>query len=525
MAELEIADTDPALVNVLDPLPARQKSALLLCFCLAVFMDVAGTSAAFIMTAPIAADLGLDIGNSIWVVYAYSIPFAALLLFAGRVSDLYSPSLVFTAGFLGCGILNLVISFMNNKYAFLVLRAASAVFAVFTLPSSVNMIVQMYQNRKEQAGALVYYSLAGALANTVAFVIAGGFLVASWRWYFRFVAMIIIPLSGLSFWMLPCVQPVVRSMRGVDKWKRMDVLGADLLLALLVLFMLAWTQVEGQGWRHPLFIAPLVISLVLLPLFLLWEDRLPVGFSLLPHGLWHLPNIAPLVLSGLTLFLWYAPYQLRMATYFQVVLRDSAIITGVKILPMGITACLVGGVAQQATVLLQKPRYSVPIASALCFGSGILLAFSGGGHGKDYWRYIFPSQVIGTTGAMTIYVVMNTNLIQTFPQGFAGVAGSFVQVLFQVGAAIGNAAQAGFLGSHTNPAEQSVALADWKRSRDSFFFTSAVIAASGIAFAVLFRHDRMSNVVATNENAAAEAQREAARDAEARQSSDVPIIN
>lgn len=103
-------------------------------------MDVAGVSAAFIMTAPIAADLGLDVGNSIWVVYSYSIPFASLLLFAGRVADLYSPSLVFSVGFLGNGILSLVISFMSNKYAFLILRALSAIFAVFTMPSSVNMI-------------------------------------------------------------------------------------------------------------------------------------------------------------------------------------------------------------------------------------------------------------------------------------------------------------------------------------------------------------------------------------------------
>lgn len=159
--ELEVADTDPVPANVLDPLPRRQKGILLLCFvrrppsaltqCLAVFMDVAGTSAAFVMTAPIAADLGLDIGNSIWVVYAYSIPFAALLLFAGRVADLYSPSLVFTAGFLGCGVVNLVISFMSNKYAFLVLRAISAVFAVFTLPSSVNMIGESHQNTLTQS--------------------------------------------------------------------------------------------------------------------------------------------------------------------------------------------------------------------------------------------------------------------------------------------------------------------------------------------------------------------------------------
>ncbi|BEJ04995.1 hypothetical protein CcaverHIS641_0208120 [Cutaneotrichosporon cavernicola] len=345
---------------------------------------------------------------------------------------------------------------------------------------------------------------------------------------------VLAPLPARKKGILLFCFPVVRSMRGVDKWKRMDVLGADLLLALLVLFMLSWTQVEGQGWNNPLFIAPLVISLVLLPLFLLWENKLPVGFSLLPHGMWRFPNMAPLVISALTIFLCtsnpsmltegYAPYQLRMATYFQVVLHDSAIITGVKILPMGVTACIVGGVAQHASVL-HNPRYSVPISSILCFGSGLLLAFSGGGHGKDYWRYIFPSQIIGTMGAMVIYVIMNTVLIQTFPQDFAGVAGSFVQVLFQIGAAIGNAAQAGFLGAHTDSAKQGEALADWTTSRNSFFFTSAVIGASGVAFALLFRHDLMPKAGLEDQTVAAEAEREGARDAEARQVHAVPTIN
>lgn len=92
------------------------------------------------MTSPIASELGLDVSNSIWVVYAYSLPFASCLLFAGRIADLYSPSIVYSAGFLGNGILNLVISFMNDKYAFLVLRGLSALFSVFTVPSSINMI-------------------------------------------------------------------------------------------------------------------------------------------------------------------------------------------------------------------------------------------------------------------------------------------------------------------------------------------------------------------------------------------------
>lgn len=115
--------------------------------------------------------------------------------------------------------------------------------------------------------------------------------------------MIVIPLSGVSYALLPLVRPVVARMRGVDKWKRMDILGSDVLLVCLVLFMLAWTQVESAGWGNALFIAPLVVSLFLLPAFILWEQTLPVGFSLLPHGIWSFPNIGPLIIAGLTIFL------------------------------------------------------------------------------------------------------------------------------------------------------------------------------------------------------------------------------
>lgn len=138
---------------------------------------------------------------------------------------------------------------------------------------------------------------------------------------------------------------------------------------------------------------------------------------------------------------------------------------------------------------------------------------------------IFPSEIIGTVGAMIIYVALNTLLVQAFPSGFAGVAGSFVQVLFQVGGTIGNAALAGFLRS-PSPSKTSTdgdvnanPLEDWTRSRNGFIFISCVMAASGAAFALLWRQDKVAGTEASgagDETAAAEATREAGRDVEAR---------
>lgn len=108
-----------------------------------MFIDVAGVSATFLMTAPIAADLEVTQGNLAWVLGTYSLAFAATLLYSGRLADLYPPSTVYIIGFSGLGVFNLIISFMTDQYAFFVLRSVSALLAVLTIPSSINMIGEL----------------------------------------------------------------------------------------------------------------------------------------------------------------------------------------------------------------------------------------------------------------------------------------------------------------------------------------------------------------------------------------------
>lgn len=56
---------------------------------------------------------------------------------------------------------------MEDQYAFLVLRALSAILAVLTIPSSINMLIQMWPDPTEQAKKLALFGMAGALANTI----------------------------------------------------------------------------------------------------------------------------------------------------------------------------------------------------------------------------------------------------------------------------------------------------------------------------------------------------------------------
>lgn len=376
---------------------------------------------------------------------------------------------------------------MENSYAFYVLRAISALLAVLTIPSAINMIVQMYPDPAEQAKKLALFGMAGALANTIALVLAGVFLLANWRWYFRFITILIAPFAAAAWFLMPRTRAVAEDLPGAEKWKRMDLGGVAILVAALILFILSFTQAPIDGWNSPIFIAPFVISLVLIVGFIVYEQYLPRGYALLPHDVWRYPNIFPLILQASSIFMWFATAQLRIATYFQVALGNSAILAAVKLLPMGITALFVGVGSQAMPWLITRPRFVQPVASALCFAGSMLFAFSGGGHGSDYWRYMFPGQIIGTAGGMIIFIGMNTNIIQSFPLEFAGVGGAFAQIIFQIGGVIGIAIQAGLISTGDGTIE------DWTGSKNSYFFTSAYILATGVVFVIFYRQVKMPN--------------------------------
>ncbi|WVQ85871.1 hypothetical protein IAT38_008039 [Cryptococcus sp. DSM 104549] len=471
--------------NVLAELPAGRKSLLLLCFCLSMFIDAAGVSATFLMTAPIAVDLDIKVGDQAWILGTYSLAFAATLLFAGRLADLYPPHRVYTIGFIGIAILYLIISFMNDQYAFFVLRALSGLLAVLTIPSSINMIIQMYPDPTVQGQKLALFGMAGALANTTALILAGVFLLASWRWYFRFITILVAPFSVLAWFLMPKTEAVAEDLPGAAKFKRMDLGGVLILIACLVLFILGFTQATVDGWDSAIFIAPFVISIALFVAFIIWEHFMPRGYSLLPHDIWSFPNIFPLILQASAIFMWFACAQLRLATYFQDALHNSAILSAVKILPMGITALVVGTSTQVFPWLITRPHFVQPVSSALCLAGSLLFAFSDGGHGKDYWRFLFPGQIIGTAGGMIIFIGMNTSIIQAFPLEFAGIGGSFANIIFQVGGVIGISVQAGLLATGDGTLE------DWTGSKNSYFFTGAYIMATGIIFLVWYRQDKM----------------------------------
>ena len=122
--------------------------------------------------------------------------FASFLLFWGRMADLYSPKLIFCYGFLVFGILNLIVSFLVDKYSFLVFRGLAGVSAAALIPASYRLITAIFEAH-ELPRAFTVYSLSGSIAGAtgvmfggVMMLIPGGGQMAGWRWFFRIIAAI-----------------------------------------------------------------------------------------------------------------------------------------------------------------------------------------------------------------------------------------------------------------------------------------------------------------------------------------------
>ncbi|WVQ78044.1 hypothetical protein IAT38_000125 [Cryptococcus sp. DSM 104549] len=461
-------------------LGAARKNFLLFIFSVATFVDVCQVSGVAIAVAQISTDIKLDFSQTVWIITAYSLCFAAFLLFAGRLSDLFPASIVFEAGFIVLGILNLVTSFVtSNKYGFLILRGLGGIAGSMTIPSAYHLTVHMYPEPVQQQAKLALLGLAGAVGNVLGLVLVGICMLANYRWFFRVVAILCVTFTIACVFLLPYTGSSYKPDGHTPRWKRLDLIGVVLMTASLITFILSLTQGPIDGWGSASFIAPFILSFPLGIGFFVWEAKIPAKSAVLPGSVWKITNIVILSLAVMMAFPFWATSQLMYATYFQEVFHWTPIKVAAAMVPQGVTGLIVGGSAQYIPQIITKPRYSLPLGGILIIVAEILQIYSDGGHGSNYWRYCFPAFILGSAGAVLTYFTSSINLITYCPPEMAGVAGAWTQVMAQIASAVTLAVQASFQGD---------GVTNWNMAaRRSFWFQVAWTAVLTIQFVVFYK--------------------------------------
>ncbi|KAL1407902.1 hypothetical protein Q8F55_007338 [Vanrija albida] len=473
-------------VHVAPNLTQRRKWVLLTVFSLAMFIDVLGYSAFFVLTESIARDLKVLYEQSSWVITSYGVTFAAFLLFWGRVSDLYSATIVFIGGFTGLGILCLIISFLKDKYSFFVLRALAGIAGSALIPSSYRLITAVFEPQ-ELTLAFTVYGLSGAISNMIGTIIAGVLMIshgpgqlAAWRWFFRLLAVIILPLALASYALIPRYPGSNIGDPHKAKWRKLDVPGALIMCAAIILIILGLTLGASYGWKKPGFLVPFLLSWPLFVGFFVWEYYLG-DEALLPHQTWRVPNFMVLIAFALEVYAWWGINFLPLTEYFITVADESAILAATRTLPQGVISLLVTVLLGTVPVLVSRPRWTIGVSLVLGATAYVLMAQPDSYVGDNYWRWLFPAFIIGSGGNMACFSAVNVAIMVSSPPEMAGVTGAVLQVSLQVGVAVAFAVQAGLLT--VNPG----GISNVDNIHASFYFQLGWILLWLIGFMALYR--------------------------------------
>ncbi len=407
--------------------PGRWKA--LIFIALAQLMVVLDATIVNIALPSAQQDLGISDGNRQWVITAYALAFGGLLLFGGRIADLWGRKRTFVTGLIGFAAASALGGAATGEAMMLGARALQGAFGALLAPAALSLLAVTFTDAKERAKAFGIYGAIAGGGGAVGLIL-GGFLTEylNWRWTF-FVNIPFAVVAAVGAYL------VVREPAAGRNRSPLDIPGVVLSTLGLVALVYGFTRAESAGWGDTGTIALFVGSGVLLILFVLTEYL--VKSPLLPlrvvtdrnrGGVYLSLGLAVIAMFGLFLFLTY---------YLQVVKGYSPVKTGFAFLPM-IVGMIVGSTQIGTRLMTRVPPRLLMAPGFLTAGVGMLL-LTQLEIGTSYAGLILPAQLLLGLGMGTAFMpAMSLATLGVDPRD-AGVASAMVNTSQQVGGAIGTA--------------------------------------------------------------------------------------
>ncbi|WP_329569848.1 MFS transporter [Kitasatospora sp. NBC_01266] len=386
--------------------------------------------------------------NRTWVITAYALAFGGLLLFGGRIADLWGRRNTFITGLIGFATASAIGGAAQSTGMLIGARALQGLFGALLAPAALSLLTVMFSEAKERAKAFGIYGAIAGGGGALGLILGGALTqYLDWRWtFFINVPFAVIAVSGAIL--------VIREPQGTRNRNRLDIPGVLLVSSGLVSLVYGFTKASEDGWGSHTTIGLFVAAAVLLAAFVVVENV--VKAPLLPMrvvldrnrgGAYLSLGLAVIGMFGLFLFLTY---------YMQNILGYSPVMTGVAFLPM--VAGMITGSTQIGARLMNR------LPARFLMGPGFLVASMGMliltqiKVDSSYWLML-PGLVLMGLGMGTAFMpAMSLATFRVNPQD-AGVASAMVNTSQQVGGAIGTAALStvassattAFMKSHFSP--------------------------------------------------------------------------
>jgi len=374
-----------------------------------------------------AAELNIDQANVQWVVTAYILAFGSLLLLGGRIADYWGRKRTFVVGLLGFAAASALGGVAQSEGQMFAARGLQGVFAALLAPAALSLVTVAFTEPKERAKA---FGVFGALSGAGAAIglILGGILTdgPGWRW----VMWVNVPFAIVTaiFAII-----IVRESKAAGH-PHFDIPGAALATFGLLALVYGLSRVSSvqHGWADPWVIASLLLGVILLVAFVLFERR--TDHPLLPlripadrvRGGSYLTFLV--VGAGLTAMFLFLSF------YMQQVLGYDALKTGIHFLPFSIGIILTAGIVARVLPKVGPRPLMIGGLIVAAFGMALLLRTTAE---DQYWTQVFPSLVIIPIGMAFVFIPTSSTALIGVNARDAGVASALLNTSQQVGGSIG----------------------------------------------------------------------------------------
>jgi EmrB/QacA subfamily drug resistance transporter len=389
--------------------------------CLSLLVLVLDNTVLNVAIPTLIRDLHASSSDIQWMIDAYILVFAGLLLTAGSISDRNGRRRGLIIGLIVFGAASLAASFATSPGQLIAARAVMGVGGAFLMPGTLSILTTVFDDKERKKAIAIWSSVLtlGAVGGPT----LGGFLLQHFWWGSVFLLNVPVAILGIIAALL-----IIPESRGPAR--RLDLFGA--VLSMVGMTSLVWAVIftAKDGWSSPQPLGGYALAVVALAGFAIWERRSPE--PMLPLALFRNRNFSGASLSIVLLSFAAGGVLLALTQYLQFVLGFTPLRAGLALAPLLISAIVFNGVG---VVVDKKLGARVAVAIGLlllAIGFGLLAAI---GPGDGYPSLVVAIVVIGA-GSGTAGPAAYGTLLAALPKERAGVGSAMNDTVQQVGQAL-----------------------------------------------------------------------------------------
>ncbi|HEX6348621.1 MAG TPA: DHA2 family efflux MFS transporter permease subunit [Candidatus Dormibacteraeota bacterium] len=412
---------------------ARNPMAALCVLALGLFITLLDVTIVNVAIPSLVSGLHAGLDQVLWVLNAYSLVYAVLLITFGRLGDLAGPRNLFAAGIALFTAASALSGMAQTPEQLIAARALQGLGAAVAAPQGMPIMLQLFPPDR-RGGVFAVYGVVAGLGVLLG-PLLGGFLVTNfgWRWIFFVNLPVGLLTVGAAFVLVPDLRSGVKH--------RFDLAGVA--LATLGLLGVVFGLIEGERYSWGVVAGRLTIpeiigaGLLLLGAFLVQQSRRQGSEPLLPFGIFRDRNFGLMSLVMAAMGFAMVGVYLPLTIYLQSVLGLSAIAAGLTIAPQPLAMMVGSGVASSLVGKVSGKYLLIP--GLLVFAAGV--AYIDLAMAADLNRWVLlPGLIASGLGLGCVWTPVFSLGTRDLKPQFAGVASGVINTIQELGGVLAGAA-------------------------------------------------------------------------------------